>query len=261
MKNDYYENKMRVYENVNDARIIPGCYVVARIDGRNFSTLTRKTLKLEPYNSTMTEAMKETTKHLMNMGFVTVFGYTQSDEMSILLSPIHDNFAGKIRKINSIFAGEASAFFSLKMGIHASFDCRTIQLPNKELLVDYFNWRVNDAEKNCLSMWCWYLLRTKEGLSTEQAQKAMNKKWYDWKNEKLFEHGINFNDLPETMKRGHNAIWTTYNKVAINQLTKKEVTVSRNKIELVPVPKGRKEYGEYILALLDNHYKRFEKKL
>ena len=250
---------MRVYENVNDARIIPGCYVVARIDGRNFSTLTRKTLELRPYDSNLMEVMKSTTRHLMNMGFVTVFGYTQSDEMSILLSPIHDNFAGKIRKINSIFAGEASAFFSLMMNIHASFDCRTIQLPNKELLIDYFNWRVNDAEKNCLSMWCWYLLRTKEGLSTAQAQKAMNKKGYDWKNEKLFEHGINFNDLPETMKRGHNAIWTTYTKVAINQLTKQEVEVSRNKIDLVPVPKGREEYGNYILELLDKHDKRFEK--
>lgn len=261
MKNDYYEDKMRIYENVNDARIIPGCYVVARVDGRNFSTLTRKTLKLAPYDSIMSDAMMETTKHLMNMGFVTVFGYTQSDEMSILLSPIHDNFAGKIRKINSIFAGEASAFFSRKMDIHASFDCRTIQLPNMELLIDYFNWRVNDAEKNCLSMWCWHLLRTREGLSTEQAQKQMNQKQYQWKHDKLMEYGMNFNELPDGMKRGHNVIWTTYTKSAVNKLTQEEVQVSRNRIKLVPVPKGRAEYGNYIRELVDNHYKRFEKKL
>ncbi len=251
---------MRVYENLNDARVIPGCYVVARVDGRNFSTLTRKTLKLEPYNANMSTVMQATTTHLMNMGFVTVFGYTQSDEMSILLSPIHDNFAGKVRKINSIFASEAAAAFSRMMDVHASFDCRTIQLPNEELLIDYFQWRANDAERNCLSMWCWYLLRTKEGLSTEKTQKEMNKKTYTWKMDKLMEHGMNFNDLPDSMKRGHNAIWTVYQKMAINQLTNQQVTVTRNKIELVPTPKGREAYGKFILELLDNHKKRFEKK-
>lgn len=260
MKNDYYETKMRIYENLNDPRIIPGCYVVARVDGRNFSTLTRKILKLEPYNPNMSVAMQETTKHLMNMGFVTVFAYTQSDEMSILLSPIHDNFAGKIRKINSIFAGEASAFFSRHMNIHAAFDCRTIQLPNIETVIDYFNWRVNDAERNCLSMWCWYLLRTKEGLSTEKTQKEMNKKSYQWKHDKLMEHGMNFNDLSPTTKRGHNVIWDVYTKIAINQLTKEQVSVTRNKINIVPVPKGREEYGNYIRELIQKHKERFEKK-
>lgn len=261
MKNDYYENKMRIYEDINDPRIIPGMFVVARIDGRNFSTLTRQTLNLKPYDANMTEAMTDTLKHLMNMGFITVFGYSQSDEMSILLSPLHPEvFGGKIRKINSIMAGEASALFSRRMGLHATFDCRTIQLPNIELVKDYFNWRVSDAENNCLSMWCWYILKTKEGLSTEQAQREMNKKDYIWKQDKLMEHGINFNELPANMKRGHLAIWISYFKKAMNPLTNKEVTVIRNKLHMTTTPQGSNHYSNVIQMLITNHNIRFEKK-
>ena len=54
-------------------------------------------------------------------------------------------FQRKLRKLNSVLAGEASAKFSLLLGDVACFDCRISQLPNVELVCDYFRWRSADA--------------------------------------------------------------------------------------------------------------------
>ena len=39
------------------------------------------------------------------------------------------------------------------------------------------------------------------------------------KNELLFQHGINFNDLPSWHKRGVRLVWETYEKPAVNPKT------------------------------------------
>ena len=88
-------------------------FTIIRIDGRNFSRLTRTDLKLKPFDLTIRNCMIETVKRLMyNTGFKCVFGFTQSDEISILFDSryqvINNTFAGKIRKFNSILASEAS---------------------------------------------------------------------------------------------------------------------------------------------------------
>jgi tRNA(His) 5'-end guanylyltransferase len=60
----------------------------------------------------------------MQCGFRVIYGYTQSDEISLLFHPEENSFGRKTRKLNSILAGEASAKFSLQLGDHGSFDCR-----------------------------------------------------------------------------------------------------------------------------------------
>lgn len=40
MKFDELDKKMRVYESANDMVVLPGMYIVARIDGRGFTRLT-----------------------------------------------------------------------------------------------------------------------------------------------------------------------------------------------------------------------------
>ncbi|HSF51433.1 MAG TPA: tRNA(His) guanylyltransferase Thg1 family protein, partial [Nitrososphaeraceae archaeon] len=65
--------------------------------------LTRSDLKLKLFDETIRNCMIETVKHLMdNTGFKCVFGFTQSDEISILFDScyqvINNTFAGKIRK-------------------------------------------------------------------------------------------------------------------------------------------------------------------
>jgi hypothetical protein len=71
----------------------------------------------------------------VDCGFRVVYGYTQSDEISLLFHRDEDAFG---RKFDSILAGEASAKFSLLLGAHAAFDCRLCELPNADLVRDYF---------------------------------------------------------------------------------------------------------------------------
>jgi len=67
-----------------------------------------------------------------------LYGYTESDEISLLFAPDEQAFGRKLRKYNSTLAGEVSAQFSVRLGQVASFDCRISQLPTVELVIDYF---------------------------------------------------------------------------------------------------------------------------
>lgn len=42
MKFDELDVRMRVYETAHDQSVLPGVYMVARIDGRNFTRLTKE---------------------------------------------------------------------------------------------------------------------------------------------------------------------------------------------------------------------------
>ncbi len=139
MKFDDFDKRMRVYEQSIDQYIVPGMYIAARLDGRSFTKLTREICKFEaPFDSRFRDLMVDTTKHIMNCGFKVLYGYTESDEISLLFSPDNSAFANKVRKINTILAGEASGYFSLALGKAVCFDCRVVPLPNIELVKDYF---------------------------------------------------------------------------------------------------------------------------
>ncbi|MDP7288124.1 MAG: guanylyltransferase, partial [Phycisphaerae bacterium] len=43
MKFDELDKKMRVYEAAHDFCVPPGVFIVARLDGRNFTRLTKET--------------------------------------------------------------------------------------------------------------------------------------------------------------------------------------------------------------------------
>ncbi len=93
MKFDDLDKKMRVFETAHDYCVIPGVYIVARIDGRTFTRLTKETHKFEaPYDIRFRELMVETVKHLMDCGFKITYGYTQSDEISLLFDSNENTF-------------------------------------------------------------------------------------------------------------------------------------------------------------------------
>ena len=216
MKFDELDQKMRVFEELNDVYVLPNIYIVARLDGRSFTRLTKEVHQFEvPYDTRFRDYMIETAKHLMNCGFRIIYGYVQSDEISLLFHPGEDSFQRKVRKFNSILAAEASAKFSLLLGNIACFDCRISQIPNIELVVDYFRWRNEDAHRNALNSHCYWLLR-KKGQQATAAANFLNKKSVAEKNELLFQHGINFNDLPNWQKRGVGLFWETYEKEGFN---------------------------------------------
>lgn len=214
MKFDDLDNKMRIFETIHDQHVLPGIYMVARIDGRNFTRLTKETHQFEaPYDPIFRDYMAETVKHLMDSGFRIIYGYTQSDEISLLFHPEEDAFSRKLRKYNSVLAGEASAKFSVLLGDLGAFDCRISQLPNIELVVDYFRWRNEDAHRNALNAHCYWKLR-EEGESAQKATQILSGQSIAQKNEFLFQRGVNFNDVPNWQKRGIGLYWEYYEKLA-----------------------------------------------
>lgn len=213
MKFSELDNKMRVFETASDQSVLPGIYMVARIDGRHFHTLTKESGRFEaPFDEKFRDLMVCTVEHLMiQSGFSFIYGYTESDEISLLFSLESQDFGRKLRKLNSILAGEASAKFSLLYGDIGVFDCRISQLPQKSDVIDYFRWRNEDACRNALNAWCYWTLR-KEGQIQKEATKAIEGLSVADKNELLFQRGINFNDLPLWQKRGVGFYWETYDK-------------------------------------------------
>jgi len=252
MKFDDLDNKMRVYETSSDICVLPGIYIAARIDGRNFTRLTKETGKFEaPFDEKFRDLMTETTKHLMNCGFKVIYGYTESDEISLLFDLDIDLFGRKIRKYNSILAGEASAKFSLLFGNIGVFDCRICQLPNEKLVVDYFRWRNEDAHRNALNAHCYWMLR-KNGKNKNEASQYIENKSIADKNELLFSYGLNFNDIPNWQKRGVGLYWQKDEKTGFNPKENIEVKATRNVIYVdYDLPK-RDEYSRFIERLIGN---------
>lgn len=160
MQFDVLDQRMRVFETAHDHCALPGLYLVARLDGRGFTHLTRERQPFTaPFDERFRDLMMATVSHLMDCGFRVVYGYTQSDEISLLFHPDEDGFGRKLRKWLSILAGEASACFALKLGAVACFDCRISQLPTLKNVLDYFRWRGEDAHRNALNAHCYWTLR------------------------------------------------------------------------------------------------------
>ncbi|HEY1011267.1 MAG TPA: tRNA(His) guanylyltransferase Thg1 family protein [Herpetosiphonaceae bacterium] len=231
MQFDELDARMRIFETAHDLRVLPGLWMVARIDGRNFTRLTKETLDFErPFDHRFRDLMIATAEHLMTCGFRVVYGYTQSDEISLLLHRGESSFGRKERKLNSILAGEASARFSTLAHALGAFDCRISQLPGDDLVVDYFRWRAEDAHRNALNAHCFWRLRG-EGLGAEEAARRLAGLSVAAKNELLFERGLNFNDLPAWQKRGVGLYWETYAKTGLNPLTGETVSASRLRLK------------------------------
>ncbi len=251
MKFDDLDTEMRLFETAHDLCVLPGIHMVARLDGRNFTRLTKEIHKFSaPYDMVFRDYMVETIRHIMNCGFRILYGYTQSDEMSVLFHPDEDSFSRKIRKYNSILAGEASAKFSLLLGDLACFDSRISQLPRVNDGIAYFRWRQEDAHRNALNGHCYWTLR-KDGLSVQEATARLQGISVADKNELLFQHGINFNELPKWQKRGIGVYWEDYGKKAENPLTHEEVLAQRRRLKVdldLPV---QEQYGEFVKNLLE----------
>lgn len=253
MKFDELDAKMRVYETAHDYCIPPEIYMVARIDGRGFTKLTKEIYKFEaPFDIIFRDYMVETVKYLMECGFRIIYGYTESDEISLLMHIDENAFGRKNRKINSILAGEASAKFSLLLGGAACFDSRISELPNKDLVIDYFRWRNEDANRNALNSHCYWMLRAK-GENARAATGTLSGMSVAEKNELLFQNGINFNEVPNWQKRGIGLYWEEYEKSCININTGEESFCTRKRIKIDYELPMKDEYAEFIEKILINN--------
>jgi tRNA(His) 5'-end guanylyltransferase len=251
MKFDELDSKMRIYETAHDKIVLPGMYMVARIDGRGFTKLTKETHPFEaPFDPRFRDYMVETVKHLMNCGFNVVYGYTESDEISLLFHLEETAFGRKHRKYNSILAGETSAKFSLQLGSLAAFDCRICELPNRQLVVDYFRWRNEDAHRNSLNAHCYWQLR-KDNHTRQSATNTIEKMSTADKNELLFRYNINFNDLPSWQKRGIGIYWAEMEKEGVNPKTGEQVFVKRRQLYVNQELPIKDEYNRFIQEMIE----------
>lgn len=250
MKFDELDTHLRQYETAHD-RVIPGGgFVVARLDGRGFTRLTKERMDYEaPYDPRFRDAMLVAISKLMECGFRVIFAYAQSDEISLLFHPEDQAFERKHRKWLSILAGEASAALSLALGVHAVMDCRLSEIPDRKTVTDYFRWRMEDASRNCLNSHCYWMLR-KQGRDVNEATEFLSGKSTAEKHELLHANGINFDDLPLWQKRGYGMSWQEYEKEGLNPITGEQTRATRRKLAGdLELPVGD-EYAGMIVRLL-----------
>lgn len=254
MQFDELEARLRQYETNSDKIFLPDIDLVVRLDGRNFTNLTAAQNFEKPFDERFRDMMVATTEYLMSQtGFKVVYGYTCSDEISLLLDNSSVPFERKERKINSILAGEASSYFSLQLGKVAVFDARVCQLPRRQLIVDYFRWRSEDATRNALNGWCYWTLRQKRGLAAKEASETLAGQTLAYKNELLFkEAGLNFNnDVPNWQKRGVGLYWRKVEKSGYNPLSQQPTVTLRNNLYKEFNLPMKEAYDRFILEVLE----------
>jgi tRNA(His) 5'-end guanylyltransferase len=230
MKFNDLDSRLRMFETAHDHCALPGLYLVARLDGRNFTRLTKEVHAFErPFDERFRDLMVGTVQHLMQCGFRVRYGYTESDEISLLLDPDENTFGRKLRKYHSILAGEASARFSLLLGSMGTFDCRIAQLPRAADVTDYFRWRAEDALRNALNAHCYWQLRG-EGATEAGATLQVSGLSTADKHELLFARGINFNSLPAWQKRGLGIYWRMAGREGFNPITQQPTQTLRREL-------------------------------
>lgn len=218
---DNYESRARI----KLTRRIP---VIIRLDGKAFHTFTKGFNK--PFDKVMITAMQNTMKYLCSNIQGCVLGYTQSDEITLVLIDYQKLttdawFDYNIQKICSVAASMATLTFNkefasiinslsyrgelnsddltsaykkaIKTG--AVFDARCFNIP-KEEVANCILWRQQDATRNSILAvgQSNFSHKQLEGLTCNKIQ------------EKLFlEKNINWNNLPTYLKRGSCCIRVT----------------------------------------------------
>lgn len=195
-------DRMKLYEGIEaDRRFMPLLPVMARIDGRSFSSFTRGLER--PFDETLSQMMVQTTLDLVKETNASM-GYTQSDEISLVWHSTDIKsqiwFDGRIAKMISQLAAQATLSFfrqvSEKLPAYAkklpTFDSRVWQVPNRIEAANTFLWREWDATKNSTSMAAQSFYSHKELHGKNGAEKQ----------EMLFQKGVNWNDYPSAFKRG-----------------------------------------------------------
>lgn len=216
------------YEQIPKTKLMRRCPVAIRIDGKAFHTFTRGFHR--PFDDVLIKSMQETMKYLCENIQGCVLGYTQSDEITLILVDYKKLtssawFDYEVQKICSIAASVATvAFnkffeeyvdkyrFSKWDGVSkyedgtqeyiqtllnavdkgAMFDARCFNIP-KEEVTNLVYWRQLDASRNSIQM---------VGQANFSHKELQNKSCNDIQDMLMTQKGINWNDLPTYQKRG-----------------------------------------------------------
>lgn len=116
MSKDFLGDRMKLnYENRSKTYLTRRTPVIIRLDGCHFHTFTRGFVK--PFDKRLMEVMQETTRELCKVIQGCVLGYTQSDEITLVLVDYKalDSdawFDYSVQKLCSVSASLATMFFN-----------------------------------------------------------------------------------------------------------------------------------------------------
>lgn len=271
MKSDDFEKRMRRGELYHQLRVLDNTWIVLRIDGRKFSKFTESRFD-KPFDLRMHSLMSYTTETLVKK-LHAVYGYTESDEISLLFKPDWTLFDREVEKLVSVSAGLASSAFVSRFITNGAtsangldsvlmdaaedlphFDSRIWVGTTQTDVVDYFRWRQADATRCALNGWAYWTLR-KNGDSAGKATTTLNRQSVSFKHDLLFQNGINFNNLPMWQRRGTGIYWQTYQKLGHNPKLNIEVKVERSHIytdTALPIGDG---YDQLLLNIMNDRIK------
>lgn len=227
--NDELGKRMKeFYEQVPKTRLVRRMPVAIRIDGKAFHTFTRGFQK--PFDEVLIKSMQETMLYLCKNIQGCVFGYTQSDEITLILIDYQKLescawFDYEVQKMCSISASMATMAFNKffrqnytdwlhNLAIHqthiideelkldkvydhaiytgAMFDARCFNIP-KEEVCNLIYWRQLDATRNSIQM---------VGQANFSHKELHSKSCNMIQDMLMTEKGINWNDFPTHQKRG-----------------------------------------------------------
>ncbi|GIG86484.1 tRNA(His) guanylyltransferase Thg1 family protein [Plantactinospora endophytica] len=229
MRDDEFESRQRAREYFHSLRVLPGAWTVLRLDGRGFTRFTEEHFD-KPFDPRFGELMVDTARTLLTeLG--ARYAYTESDEISVLLAPDHGLFGGGVEKLVSISAGIASAEFTRAAGESAHFDSRLWLGVDVGDVVDYFSWRQSDAARCALNGWCYWTLR-QAGHSARDATRTLDGASTSEKNELLFQHGINFAELPAWQRRGVGLWWESQQRPGHDPVRGTEAVTTRRRLRI-----------------------------
>ena len=226
-KKDSLGDRMKGYENISRSYLTRRVPVIIRLAGKAFHTFTRGMKK--PFDPVLTQAMQQTMKSLCENIQGCVFGYTQSDEITLVLTDYATIktdawFGYNIQKMTSIAASMATLAFDREFIIaygqwfdrsftngesdlpgfssldalyaskrhQALFDARVFSIP-KEEVCNCLIWRQQDATRNSIEAvgQAFFSQRELHKKNCNEIQEML------WSN-----HNINWNNFPTENKRG-----------------------------------------------------------
>lgn len=177
-------------KNFSCETMIPHLPVIMRFDGNNFSGWTKKLNK--PFDIRFISIMKSLTKRLMEETGAD-FGYTQSDEITLIFIPNHTGrhyYEGKKQKILSKLCSKCSIWFNelvserigdMKLAI---FDLRIYQVPSIDIAEEQVLFRSIDCIRNSKQSFGHYNLghSIMEGKSMPKVIELLDSKGLFWDN-------------------------------------------------------------------------------
>ena len=248
-------DRMKNFETFNKINILPYEPFIVRIDGRNFSKLT-KTFFKKPVDNHFTEIMR-TTAYELFQEFKPTIVHVASDEINLVFNAkctkkdyqynpkkYQHLFGGKTCKILSIIPSFATSIFTKLLlnnykldKLNISFDSKLILTPyDKDYeLINYLYWRSTiDSYRNLLSMYCYEYFTDAELLNMSIESRI-----------KLLENKVDFTNLPNNIKYG----WFIKNEL----LDKQHIDIKYKRKRVIALS-FKLNYSDYIKDKLLNQY-------